>query len=214
MTPDSLCAELRAGSDPIWRSLHEHPFIRELAAGTLPLEKFRFYLEQDLLYLPEHARAIAVAAAKAADLEELGRFASALATLVKVEIPEEREWLERVVALGAEDRGGARAMAPATLAYTSHLISVAFRGGPLEIMTALMPCAWSYEEIARRLEGEVGEHPAYTDWVGFFASDGYGAIVSEMREQLDELGSRSSPSRRRELAAIFDTSGRLEHATG
>ncbi len=43
----------RARCEPIWRALHEHPFINELAAGTLPLEKFRFFLEKDNFYLEE-----------------------------------------------------------------------------------------------------------------------------------------------------------------
>jgi thiaminase/transcriptional activator TenA len=191
--------------------LHEHPFIREVAAGTLPHEKFRFYLEQNLLYLPEYARAIALGAAKAGDLEELGQFAEALANIVETEIPKDRELLDRVLALGAEDRGGTRAMAPATLAYTSYLLSTAFRGGPLEIMTAIMPCAWSYGEIASRLRPDVGDHPVYAGWVGFFASDEYEVLVDELREQLDAMGSDASRARRRELATIFDMSGRLEH---
>lgn len=35
----------------IWTALHEHPFMTELADGTLPLDTFRFFLEQDKLYL-------------------------------------------------------------------------------------------------------------------------------------------------------------------
>ena len=40
---------------PIWTALHQHPFITELAEGTLPLDKFRFFLEQDVFYLEEYA---------------------------------------------------------------------------------------------------------------------------------------------------------------
>jgi hypothetical protein len=32
--------------------LHAHPFPSELAHGVLPLEKFRLFIEQDILYLP------------------------------------------------------------------------------------------------------------------------------------------------------------------
>jgi len=121
----SLCQELRAASEPIWASLHAHPFIREVAAGTLPLEKFRFYLEQNLLYLPEYARVIALGAARSGDVEELARFSVALANIVDNEIPKDRELLAQVIALGAEQRGGALAVAPATLAYTGYLLTTA-----------------------------------------------------------------------------------------
>jgi thiaminase (transcriptional activator TenA) len=207
----SLCAELRAGSDAIWASLHEHPFVRELAAGTLPLERFRFYLEQNLMYLPEYARAIALGAARAGDVDELGRFSDALASVVAEEIPKDRELLARVIELGAEDRGGARAMAPATLAYTSFLLSTAYRAGPLEILTAIMPCAWSYGEIADRLRDRIAPHPVYAGWVGFFAGGQYEDVVRELRAQLDARATGLPPSRRRELALLFDMAGRLEH---
>lgn len=209
--PGSLCEELRAGSERIWASLHAHPFLRELAAGTLPLERFRFYLEQNLLYLPEYARVIALGAARAGDPDELARFSVALANIVENEIPKDRELLAQVTELGAEERGGAWPAAPGTLAYTSYLLSTAYGAGPLEIMTAIMPCAWSYGEIAARLRGEIRPHPVYSSWVGFFDSDEYRALLADMRAQLDAMGSDVDPARRGRLREIFDMSGRLEH---
>jgi hypothetical protein len=40
--------------------LHAHPFLSELACGVLPLEKFRLFIEQDILYLPGGRREEAV----------------------------------------------------------------------------------------------------------------------------------------------------------
>ena len=56
----TACERFRADCTPAWEALHRHPFIRELAAGTLAPEKFRFYIEQNLMYLPEYARAMAI----------------------------------------------------------------------------------------------------------------------------------------------------------
>ena len=206
----SLCEELRAGSEPIWASLHAHPFIRELAAGTLPLEKFRFYLEQNLLYLPEYARVIALGAARSTDVEELARFSLALSNIVDNEIPKDRELLAQVIELGAEPRGGSVAVAPGTLAYSAYLLATAYGAGPLEIMTAIMPCAWSYGEIASRLRGEVRPHPVYSSWVGFFDSEEYRELIADMRAQLDAMGAGADPARQARLREIFDMSGRLE----
>ncbi len=41
------------------------PFIEELAAGTLPQETFKHYIVQDLLYLREYSKVLALLAAKA-----------------------------------------------------------------------------------------------------------------------------------------------------
>ncbi len=49
---------LREGAGEAWESLFAHPFVREMAAGTLPARKFRFYVEQNIMYLPELSRAM------------------------------------------------------------------------------------------------------------------------------------------------------------
>ncbi len=206
----SLCAQLRERCRPVWESLHAHPFIGELADGTLAPEKFRFYLEQNLLYLPEYSRAIAIGAARARDLPELRSFTAALDNIVSTEIPENEALLGKILALGAEDRGGALAMAPRNVAYTSYLIAVAFRGGPLDVMTAIMPCAWSYGEIAAALPREAASnHPVYGAWIGFFASDEYAALVERMKGELDDLARREGAGVEA-LGEIFTMGARLE----
>ena len=182
-----ICERLRSDCDRVWESLHAHPFIRELAAGTLPPETFRFYVEQNLQYLPEYARAIALGVAKADDVETMRRFSADLANIVESEIPENRELRRRVLELGAADRGGATCMAPANVAYTGFLVSVAATGGPLEIMAAIVPCTWSYGDIASPLiaEGLVHDHPVYAEWIRFFGQPEYGGIVEVMKADFE-----------------------------
>jgi thiaminase (transcriptional activator TenA) len=208
----SPSGRLHADSERIWRGLHAHPFLRELAAGTLPLAKFRFFLEQDILYLADFARCLALGAAKSATEAELRYFATQLDAAINLELPNQRRVLDQVCQLGAPDRGGARGMAPANVAYTSFLLRVASQGGPLDIVAAILPCAWSYLEIAGRLAGHLAEHPVYREWVGFYLTDDVTALVREMREDFDEMARRGADSegRRRELAGIFAMSSRLE----
>jgi thiaminase (transcriptional activator TenA) len=213
VTEGSFCDEMRAACDDIWAGLHAHPFLRELAEGSLPLETFRFFLEQDDLFLLDYARCLAMGLARSHAEAELRVFSHDLAQVLDAELPSNRELLARVTAMGAVDRGGAAAMAPANLAYTGYLLSVALRGGPVEIMTALLPCAWSYVEIAGRLaERGVAPHDVYTDWVGYLTLPETVEAVASMRAQVDrwvaeaELG----PVRRRELMQIFASSSRLE----
>ncbi len=58
-------------------------------------------------------------------------------------------------------------------------------------MTAIMPCAWSYGEIASALPREAEQaHPVYGAWIGFFAGDAYAALVQGMKDELDALAAR------------------------
>jgi len=42
---ETFSSRLRAQCDRIWAGLHAHPFLGELARGTLPLDRFRFFIE-------------------------------------------------------------------------------------------------------------------------------------------------------------------------
>jgi thiaminase (transcriptional activator TenA) len=203
----------RAQCDGIWRGLHEHPFITELAEGTLALERFRFFLEQDNFYLEEYARCLAMGAAKSRTERELRYFTTDLNQVLEAELPSNRDLLARVIEQGAADRGGALAMAPANVAYTSYMLSLALRGGPLEIMASLLPCAWSYVEIATALRERTDlEHPVFGDWVGYFSLPANVEMVAEMRRDFDALVEQeaTTEARRAEIGAIFATSSRLE----
>src|SRR5690349_16066860 len=116
--------------------------------------------------------------------------------------------------MGAFDRGGASEMAPANDAYTSYMRSLALHGGPLEIMASLLPCAWSYVEIATALADEVDrDHPIYADWVGYFALPANIEMVNGMRRDFDRLVQEEAPggARWERIDHIFATASRLEH---
>jgi thiaminase/transcriptional activator TenA len=57
---------LEIGND-VWTAQFEHPFVRELAAGTLDQAAFRHWVEQDYRYLLDYARLFALAGVKADD---------------------------------------------------------------------------------------------------------------------------------------------------
>jgi thiaminase (transcriptional activator TenA) len=207
-----LGERLRADCGRLWDSLHGHPFIRELAEGTLAPERFRFYLEQNLQYLPEYARAMAIGASKADDLATMRIFAADFENVIDNEIPENEELLRRVIELGAADVGGSAGMAAANVAYTGFLVSAALQGGPLEIMAAILPCTWSYADIAGTLADEVADHPVYAEWIRFFGSPAYGEIVAKMQGDLETLAVDAEAPTVARLSHLFTTSTRLERA--
>jgi thiaminase/transcriptional activator TenA len=205
----SLCETLRDECAAAWQGLHEHPFILELADGTLAPERFRFYCEQDLFFLPELARAVAIGASRS-DEPEMRHFAEELAVVVGREMDNQRLLLDRVVELGAEDRGGLACAAPACVAYGGFLVTTAARGGALELMAALLPCTWSYADIAVGLRDRIADHPVYAGWVGFFADPADVELIADRRAALDRLADGIPDRRRRRLSEVFTASTRLE----
>lgn len=205
----TLCERLRNDCAELWEKLHAHPFIQGLADGTLPPDSFRFYIEQNLQYLLEYARAMALAAGRAGDVETMRIFSADLTNIVEEEIPENRELLARVLELGARDLKGSEGMAPATVTYTGFLVNTAATSRPVEVMAAIVPCAWSYGEIASRRRDQIVEHPVYAEWIRFFASPDYAGVVERMQADFEWLvASDDVPFER--LSFLFTTAVRLE----
>ena len=61
----TFTANLWTTAEPIFDAILAHPFLRGITDGSLPEEKFRFYVQQDSLYLREYARCLATASVKA-----------------------------------------------------------------------------------------------------------------------------------------------------
>jgi thiaminase/transcriptional activator TenA len=192
-----------------WRAAIEHPMVREIGAGTMPHDRFRWFFEQNVLYLEDYARAIGLILGKATDgeaLDVLSRFAT---QIVHGELPANRRFLLR---LGGDLSriDPTRTMHPVAYAYTRHLLQVAGQGTCAEGLTAVLPCQWSYGELATHLAAHVPDDRVYADWIAMFANDEYDRLVAESTGLLDRLATGADDMQLRRLEWIFATSVRYE----
>ena len=202
---------VRARAAEIWKRELEHPFVRGLGDGTLPVDRFQFYLEQDYLFLIEYCRVFALASAKARDLETAGLFAGLLNDTLKTEMQLHRDYCQR---LGiAEARLANAAAAPVTHGYTRHLLATAYGGSIAEIVAAVLPCQLGYVEIATALarEGRGGGNSFYAEWINTYTSKEFVEGAERLVRLVDEF-SEGLPSRDTErMAELFLTSSRYEY---
>ncbi|MCH8835520.1 MAG: hypothetical protein IH925_06200, partial [Proteobacteria bacterium] len=82
---DSVFGRLRAGCLDDWQAYTGHAFVGAVGDGTLAEPCFRRYLGQDYLFLIHLARAYALAAYKADDLDDIRQAARALSAVIDVE---------------------------------------------------------------------------------------------------------------------------------
>src|SRR5690554_6187067 len=103
-----------------WRAYCEHEFVRQLGAGTLPMEAFQHYLKQDYLFLVHFGRAWGLAVYKSRDIGQLRQSLDSLKAIIDVELDLHvkycGEWgiSESQLAQLEESR--------ATLAYTRYVL--------------------------------------------------------------------------------------------
>lgn len=208
----SFSEQLRLNSSSAWEALKGHPFVVQMASGTLPLNSFRFYIDQNLLYLPEYARALAIGVSGSENNAELVWFTEAVNNIVHVEIPENKLLRDKVAALGGASHSHAHIMAPATLAYTSYLLATAARTDSMGVMALILPCAWTYQDIAVANSEQAVNHPVYGEWLRFFSTDAYDAVVRSLQADMDSLANGITDERKQEVSQIFTNGVRLEQA--
>ena len=202
---------LHEAGAPAWEAATTHPMVRAIAAGTLPHAVFRGYFEQNVLYLQEYARAIALILAKAPDRDAITTLGAFLGQIVRTEIPANLRFLERLGGdAAAAAAAGSAGMQETTYAYTRHLLSACAQGTPAEGLAAVLPCQWSYGEIARPLLAAPPRDPIYADWIGMFGNDEYEALVGATTGLLDRLADPGDADIMSSLAAIFERSTSYE----
>ena len=84
--------EMEKKAQPIRRAILNHPFVTGIGDGTLDMEKFKFYVRQDYVYLIGYSRVLAIASARAPDLDTMGRFARLLHETLNTEMELHRSY--------------------------------------------------------------------------------------------------------------------------
>ncbi|MGH2948636.1 MAG: thiaminase II [Solirubrobacteraceae bacterium] len=207
----SFSAELRAAAAPAWDAQLAHPFVRGIGDGTLPEERFRFYVRQDYLFLIDYGRLLSLAAARAPRLEWMRRFAALAGSVLETEMDLHRQFAARW-GITAEQLEAERT-APATDAYCDFLLRTAALGDFAELVAALLPCMWGYAEVGRRLSAAgAPEHEGYAEWIAMYASEEFGELAGWCRGVTDAVAEDVSGAGRRRMHAAFRASSEHELA--
>jgi thiaminase (transcriptional activator TenA) len=211
MSRSGFSSALRAAADDVWEAQHEHPFVRGVGAGTLPIERFEHYVRQDYLFLVEYARMLALGAARAPDLATMRRFAD-LAQAILGEEMELHRALARELEIGEAELEG-ELPAPTTQAYTDFLVRTAALGDLGELAAALLPCMWGYAEIGQRLAAaEAPSDERYARWIATYASAEFAELADWCRGLVDRLGDAAGEDGRARMKRAFLTCSRYELA--
>jgi thiaminase/transcriptional activator TenA len=202
--------QLRLRAERIWRAIDAHPFLCELHAGTLPMNRFIYFILQDYVYLLDFAQVLAQGAAKSPDLETLELFCRHALGAVEVERSFHASFGKSLgLTRGQLDEVS---KGPMTQAYIGHLQSVA-RGGTLgEIVAAVLPCYWIYGEVGKRLYKNRPRQPKiFREWIEIYASETFWRPVREQIQLMDRLGAKAKGSDKRLMAEHFILSSRYEY---
>jgi len=171
-------ARLKQIADPILKSQYEHPFVKGLADGTLPLDKFRYYMIQDSLYIVEYARAMGWVAPLLPNVKDILAMLEAAKQSFQIEAMLKEQYFKQF-GITMEEALQTQ-LAPTCQAYVDHLIRYTRNGTLAEGMAAILPCGWVYIEIGHKFTAgkEIPDDHPYKSWLLTYA-------VPEFREMVD-----------------------------
>ncbi len=196
---------------PIRQAILEHPFVRGIGEGGLDVERFKFYVAQDYVYLIDYARVLALGAARAPELEVMSWFAELLDETLNTEMELHRGYCAQF-GITREELEATRP-APTTVAYTSYLLRVASQGSFGELAASLLPCQWGYWEIGEHLSrrGAPTHAPLYAEWIGMYSSGEFRDLATYLRTLTGRIGDAASTEEQTAMETAYVTSLRLEH---
>ncbi len=203
-------AGLRDRAAALWRAQQAHPFVRGLADGSLPRERFLFYIRQDAVFLRDLNRVFGLAAARAPAEADMVRFADLLRETVAI--------LADLHGAYAAASGLTAAVlaatppAPTTYAYTRHLLATAALDSYPALVAALLPSMWMYDDLGRALAAPgppAPDHP-YADWLRVHAGPHLETVTAWLRGILDAQAPALSAAERARVADVFLRSARYE----
>ncbi len=190
---------------PVLDDIKKHPFILELASGTLSKERFARYLAQDRIYLVGYAsemNAIAEMLPKGSHADMFRQFAMDgmqaerdLHDLLSVTIAEVPE---------AKPLEG-------TVEYMKHTSEIIESKDLALSLAATLPCTWIYNEIGKYLQGiaNMDSNP-YSEWIKCYTSPLMDQGAKSCIELTDLEAARQTDAKRELMTAAFIKSTQFE----
>ncbi|RSB51606.1 thiaminase II [Acinetobacter soli] len=184
------------------------PFNQELAAGTLAPEAFCHYVIQDAHYLLAYGRALAVAAAKAYDADDVMQFSEAAKIAIVVERSLHNDFMTAFNVSKETFES-----TPLTLAchhYTSFLTAMAWSESYPVVLAALLPCFWIYAEVGRAIVSQSVPNNPYQAWIDTYAGEEFHTAVRNVIATVDKVAARCDADTLEKMHAAYTMGAKLE----
>lgn len=190
---------------PIYDQILRHPFNQELKSGTLDVQKFKFYIYQDSLYLADFARALATAGTRSSTNAQLLDFLHFAQNAIWVERALHESYFQEY----AIDFNTGKA--PGCFAYTNYLLAVSSFDQFEVAVAALLPCFVIYKEIGDYIKtGQVSPNP-YQNWINAYSGEEFANAVQKVLSICNEIADDASAVVRAAMKKAYQTATRMEY---
>lgn len=184
-----------------WEAATDHAFCRELADGSLPLEKMRWYLVQDYKFIGHFVRLLASAIAHAPTLADSVPAAQFLGLITG---KENTYFLRSFEALEISEHQQNSEAAPSTIKFQNLMHEARMSGRYEQMIAVLLVAEWSYLTWGERYTDYADDLPFwFAEWIDLHSGEGFEGVVNYLRDQLDSVWDGLSEQERQDAARMF-----------
>lgn len=199
----TFCEEVRKETDLYWEGSFNHPFVKGIVDGTLPIEKFKYYMLQDAYYLKHYTKVLAITASKATKNEDITYYLESARFINESELELHRTVFQE---LGVTDEELERFNpAPAAYNYVSHMYNAAHNGDVAESFAAMFPCPWLYQEIGEKYRDAKPGVKLYEEWIALYSSEEFKENIALQKTMMDRYA-EEQPEKINILKSHFEKS--------
>lgn len=200
MTPTDIWSQQAwNAADHIYKEIIRHPFVLQLADGTLPREVFERYIGQDSLYLGVYCRVLSHLASRLPHADMTEAFLGFAQDGVAVEKALHSLYInERPIE-----------MSPSCLLYTSTLMAQAYETVEVEA-AAILPCFWVYLKVGQHIAATMKPDNPYSDWIATYSDPAFEISSQRAIDICDRLAAEASPIVCRAMTDVFVLCTRME----
>jgi len=204
-------------SSSILTQIYKHPFNQQLQAGHLSAEVFKYYLEQDALYLSDFSSALSITAGRFENRYHTQQFRGLAQYIQSSEYKVHLNYLGKYTRRNQHcsfftDKALLAEKIPEIARYTEYLLDTATTA-PIEIAVAsLVPCFWIYRELGKRMQPQaLNLNNPYRNWIASYSSRSFIASTASIVQTADDLAAGLiNPCQREAMSVACLNSAKFE----
>ena len=191
-------------SKHIWDLYIKHPFLAQMSNNSLDIEKFKFYMLQDYLYLKDYMKVFAITLTKADNFDDMKFLCDNMYAILDETYRTHIPYMKK---LGISDK---EIQAVSTHidnnSYTKYMLYEAQMGDVLSGLISILSCSWSYAYIAKTIvenNNSCLKSEFYGEWFKGYYSKEYQENNNILIEKINKLSKDLSKEKQEKLIEIF-----------
>lgn len=201
----SWCEQVWEKSLEIYNRIITHPFITELADGTLSQERFARYLAQDEVYIGNYGRQMYELAELMTDPEQKSFFTAFADSGIESEKAMHQLLIERFNIQEVQ-------ASKVTESYNAHTQAAVDSKSKEVAIAAMLPCAWIYNKVGLHILSiaKLDGNP-YKEWILEYGNEEFTAGIEQLCGLVDAYAADTDEQTRSLMDTAYLKAAQFEY---